>query len=388
MGAMGSGRVAFLSLLVLVAVGCVRQGLVADTRPRRGPLADTHSILFYKGLGGYYIHRMNADGSGQAPLNGVWSYTRRLALSPDGRTIAMTGFGGAFQIYTCIIGDERGDQTWLAPGASPAWSPTDGRLAFYYGGLCVLDIGSGVYRRLVASTVAGPYIIDRPAWSPDGTTIAFAVLVGIEQGRIIGKTYLINPDGSGRRELCHLQSSYGPAWSPDGRKIAFVGGENEQLGLYVINPDGSGLKRLTLRRPTHGDFAWSPDSSKIALAGLDKEWTSAFGGHRAGEPKPASRGLHVINADGSGLQPLTSSEKLLASDVAWSPDGGRIAFSGHLWSAVDIYVINADGTGLTRLTDDGKSHAPVWVPRIGDGSADHYQPHAGATSQASPILKG
>ncbi len=351
---------------VLMAIG-------AACMEGQSAVSKAHSILFYKGLGLHYIYRMNADGSGQAPLNDAWTCTRRLALSPDGRTIAVVRFGGrrpsGFHIYT--LGDDGGNQTWLVPGTHPAWSPTGDRMAFYHAGLCVLDTRSGAYSRLVASTIAGPYMIDRPVWSPDGTRIAFAVLTGIEQGRLLGNIYLINPDGSGCQRLTSLHSSYAPTWSPDGGRIAFSGGMGLDDGLYTVNSDGAGLKRLTDRRPTRGNIAWSPDGKRIALAGLDEQLRPPFSVDTPGEAKPASKGLHVINADGSGLQRLTGSENLLVSDVTWSPDGGRIAFSGHLWRTVDIYVINADGTGLTKLTDDGQSHAPVWAPRIGDVDDGH-----------------
>jgi len=72
-----------------------------------------------------------------------------------------------------------------------------------------------------------------PAWSPDGTRLAFRKAKGL---------FLANRDGSRERRLARgVDYSDPPAWSRDGRWIAFT----RSGRIYVVRPDGSALRRLT-----------------------------------------------------------------------------------------------------------------------------------------------
>lgn len=77
-----------------------------------------------------------------------------------------------------------------------------------------------------------------PAWSPDGTQIAFQS--GLVAEPRYSHIWIMNDDGSGQRRL---SQDYGarPVWSPDGRYILFQWGD-----LYLMRADGSEVTRLPI----------------------------------------------------------------------------------------------------------------------------------------------
>jgi Tol biopolymer transport system component len=95
-----------------------------------------------------------------------------------------------------------------------------------------------------------------PAWSPDGSQIAFA--------RPNSQIYVINTDGSGLTQLTF--SSIGarnPAWSPDGSKLAFASVSPQDI--WTMDSNGSNLTRLTFDQAVDKQPSWSPDGSRIAF---------------------------------------------------------------------------------------------------------------------------
>src|SRR5207237_1385985 len=80
--------------------------------------------------------------------------------------------------------------------------------------------------------------------------------------------YRMTPDGSGVVQLTNTPGNdAAPAWSPDGSKIAFSSTRDGNHEIYVMNAtDGSGLVRLTNDALWDDHPAWSPDGSKIAFS--------------------------------------------------------------------------------------------------------------------------
>jgi TolB protein len=86
-----------------------------------------------------------------------------------------------------------------------------------------------------------------PAWSPDGTQIAFAD----------GAIYLMDMSFNTRR-LTASGGDFVPRWSPDGRQLVFERTEGIQYKLYRINSDGTGLTKLSPATPSDNWPTWSP----------------------------------------------------------------------------------------------------------------------------------
>lgn len=115
----------------------------------------------------------------------------------------------------------------------------------------------------------------------------------------------INPDGTGRNNLTDTTraNEIAPAWSADGTKIAFASDQDDASPyyyerdheIYTMNADGSDKKRLTLTpKLKEGEPSWSPDGNRIAYQG---ESTAADGSTRYD--------LYAMDADGTDSTRLT-----------------------------------------------------------------------------------
>jgi hypothetical protein len=173
--------------------------------------------------------------------------------------------------------------------------------------------------------------------------------------------YVANPDGTGLTKLPSVPGDTDPAWSPDGSRIAFVRFREGGAGIWVMNADGTGARRITDGGPdvdgTDLGPAWSPDGSRIAFA-------------REGRPAKAATGntdIYVVNADGTDLVRLTD-DPMMEYAPTWSPDGSRIAFEaydlatgGNPPSPLRLYMMNADGTDMEALGPENVE-GPSWSP--------------------------
>ena len=217
----------------------------------------------------------------------------------------------------------------------------------------------------------------KPAWSPDGTKIAFVSNRG--GGEFI---YTMNADGTNFQlltdkllEFTVLPPNY-LAWSPDGKKIAFAvsqfpdGPVSASSDIYVINSDGSGLTKLITDSGQNFGFTWSPDGKQIAFAST-----------RDPDGRPR---IWVMNSDGGNQRRLTdihdTKNPTFYSDMtpSWSPDGTKILFIGsrdfngtrncYVANCSEIFVMNADGSDDHAITNDpnrgGPYQTPKWSPDI------------------------
>jgi Tol biopolymer transport system component len=242
----------------------------------------------------------------------------------------------------------------------PTWSADGGWLAYSSGGEIYMrnydDSGAIVLietRRLTTNTAND----SAPSFSPDLSRIAF---VSNRDGN--DEIYVMDTADNNSNNDADVQTNltdtagpdFDPAWSPDGTKIAFVSSrDGDNFEIFVMDADGSDPVNLTNNAASDFVPAWSPDGSKIAFArSLD------------GNPD-----LYVMNADGSGLKRLTKGAADDFSP-AWSPDGKKIAFDTNRGGGdLEIYVMKARPEGrknrprnLTK--NDGVSdREPDWRPK-------------------------
>ncbi|MEN8375022.1 MAG: hypothetical protein ABFS34_06180 [Gemmatimonadota bacterium] len=190
-----------------------------------------------------------------------------------------------------------------------------------------------------------------PAWSPDGSSIAFiSNREGVRAERPINfEVYRAGADGAGESRLTFNQDFEADAdWSPDGSRILFKSYRDGNDEIYVMDADGENQSNLTRSAASDGGGAWSPSGSEI-LFSSDRD------------SEDGSR-LHLMDPDGSNV-------RLLPNDPGpgylgrWSPDGNRIAFNSSRDGNDEVYVMDADGSNVRRLTDNPDADTyPRWSP--------------------------
>ena len=251
--------------------------------------------------------------------------------------------------------------TAAAP-AGAAFPGANGKIAFTRtddGGrsnIWTVDPATGQQQQLTSDNVSS-----NPAWSPDGSRIAF-----------VGNTadgpeiVVINADGTNRQQVTtEVRSADDPAWAPNGLKIAYAAKDTSfQVSPYLevatINVDGTDRTVRTWGGGWHP--AWRPDGSLIAFSTTRD--TSFWPGGAQVWLVSSTATVQESTDPRSGEVVRQGPEypfSAMAYEPNWSPDGTKLVFT----MGGDLYVINADGTERSLLAASAGTSVdehPAWSP--------------------------
>jgi Tol biopolymer transport system component len=287
------------------------------------------------------LRLLGHEGSSPATPPGPFGATRGWITASDGGVVAVDPAPGGgsreVRLTSPPEGSVDGPVSWSADGST--------LLFVRYGGDAN---GSGVrHGELFVARAEGPVRrvrTDGATWgslSPGGSRLAFgarARSAGSGEGLWVVGTEGGEPD----LLLAERGAVRWPAWSPDGTTIAFVGAH----GVHLVAADGSNDRVIVRPSGTEmsgvSGLAWSPDGRRLALIGEGDCGTFAC----YQSSRPTSQ-LFVVDADGRNLEQLTHGAGAFWCP-SWSPDGSRVAFLGD--NGKRLMAIAADGSSEAPTT--------------------------------------
>jgi Tol biopolymer transport system component len=220
-------------------------------------------------------------------------------------------------------------------------STREGDYAIY-----VMNADGGHERRLTRRDVSNPttprqvFFQIEPAWSPDGSKIAFASARNNSKGSGLD-IYVMDANGANVKQLTFaVRDDTAPAWSPDGSKIVFQSKRDDNPEVYVMNNDGTNQRRLTFNTKQDAEPSWGAGANAQKIT---------FVSDRNG-----TLNVWAMDASGANQKQLTFTTRPDAKPN-WSPDGTKILFSSkrgdNNGTVFDLYTMSPDGSNIVRLTN-------------------------------------
>ena len=191
------------------------------------------------------------------------------------------------------------------------------------------------------SALASPEPIISPAWSSNGTQLAY---VSFESRKPVVYTHDV---ASGKRRLVanFKGSNSAPAWSPDGRSLAVTLTRDGGSQLYLIDANGGEPKRLTQSNSIDTEPVFSSDGKWIY-----------FVSDRGGSPQ-----IYRMAAAGGNPERVTFSGVYNISPTL-SSDGRWLAYVSRVGGAFKLHVMDLTSGAVNAITDTSSDESPSFAP--------------------------
>jgi Tol biopolymer transport system component len=242
----------------------------------------------------------------------------------------------------------------LVPGpARGAFPGSNGAIAYVCGSeICVGNVDGTGQRQLTTGSTFGS---DHPAWSHDGTKIAFERRQSNEKADL----FVMNANGNALTQMTNTPaiSETGPAWSRDGTKLVYSRDDGQQVQLAILTL--ASLTSQVIPGTFDGSYpSWSPDGSKIAFSSYAEGDENCEAG-----PCVATAEIFVVPAGGGS--PVNITEHNEAHDLFpnWSPDGSKVVIERRAHpNEPQGRVLVIEASGEHDFTPWGDGNDPGFAP--------------------------
>lgn len=278
------------------------------------------------------------------------------------------------------------------------------QIPLLHGDLYVMDVDGANEARLATTNK----VVNFLCWGPKGERIAY---VGLDPNTMAQNLYVIDSDGGNEMRITniedhkkHIMLSAG-CWNNDGDRILFAmlnnRAEFEDTDIFEAMVDGSGMTKLDIKGV---GVSWASKGDKILF---NTNRTTPTGrlvtyitesGQEASEAAVVSDGIglrcgvrsfkdeklicngarnrqnqrQIMFRDAGSFEevpvtkwPIYGQEELIFTHMDWSPNNGKITYTGlHLLKKeVDVYIMTTDGLGNAKLIDENLTCCAAWSDR-------------------------
>lgn len=270
-------------------------------------IAETKIFYVSSRTGTKEIWEMDYDGQNQHQVTHLGSISLSPRISPDGSRLAFASLGRegwSVRMFSVELGRMVGFPGGTAGGANQS-----------------------------------------PAWSADGTKIAFSSSRSGDP-----EIWISDANGGNLRKLTAFRGpDVAPTWNPrTNSQIAWVSGRTGEPQIYLMDQDGANVQRMT-----DGGYAispsWSPNGQFLTFS-----WNRKYG-----PGAPGGQDIYVMDIASKRWLQLTHDAG--SNDFpCWAPDGRHIVFERSIGGHAQVWSMLADGTDQHQLTRTGNNFMPNW----------------------------
>ncbi|WP_434443587.1 LpqB family beta-propeller domain-containing protein [Lentzea sp. E54] len=223
----------------------------------------------------------------------------------------------------------------------------------------------------------GHALPEQPAISPDGTEVVYVLRTTDREGDRDVRALWRVANGGEARQLTRGKADVAPAWSPDGTRVAFLRAQDGPAQVWLLPVGGGEPEQVTDLPLGAGAPVWSEDGTRLAFAApVDIADATApivadrldYKADGSGYLRSIRAHLHVLDLESREVRQVTTGD-WHAGSLAWSPDGTRLAFTAardadaDLTARVPVHVVDLEGTAEPKLVGlaEGQAATVTWA---------------------------